>query len=72
MQFEVMHNAHRVPAHAISEVGSIKLDQPAPQIARKQANRSSGSPYFSLSDSSHPDDDALFLSWAVETQVFVC
>ena len=36
MQFDGdAHHAHSlgVPAHAISEVGSIKLDQPAPQIS---------------------------------------
>ena len=70
MQFDGdAHNAHilGVPTHAISEVGSIKLDQPAPQIVRDQANRISAwkkAHILVCLMSSHPDDDALFLSWA--------
>jgi 3-deoxy-D-manno-octulosonic-acid transferase len=70
MQFEGdAHNAHRlgVPAHAISEVGSIKLDQPAPQISPERAHQISdwkrGNVLVCLM-SSHTDDDALFVSWA--------
>ncbi len=63
------HNAHilGVPAHAISEVGSIKLDQPAPQVAEGQANRISAwkkAHVLVCLMSSHPGDDALFFSWA--------
>jgi 3-deoxy-D-manno-octulosonic-acid transferase len=70
MQFDGdAHNAHilGVPAHAISKVGSIKLDQPAPQIVRNQANRISAwkkAHVLVCLMSSHPDDDALLLSWA--------
>ncbi len=70
MQFERdAHHAHSlgVPAHAISEVGSIKLDQSAPQIPRERANQINkwkrGHVLVCLM-SSHADDDALFVSWA--------
>ena len=70
MQFEGdAHHAQSlgVPAHAISEVGSIKLDQPAPQISRERANQISrwkrGDVLVCLM-SSHADDDALFMCWA--------
>ena len=70
MQFEGdAHNAHSVgvPAHAISEVGSIKLDQSAPQISWERANQISdwrrGHVLVCLM-SSHADDDELFVSWA--------
>lgn len=70
MQFDGdVRNAHAlgVPAHAISEVGSIKLDQPAPKVVRGQANRIRAwkkAHVLVCLMSSHPDDDALFLSWA--------
>ncbi len=70
MQFERdAHNAHSVgvPIHAISEVGSIKLDQSAPKICRERANQISdwkrGHVLVCLM-SSHADDDVLFVSWA--------
>ena len=68
MQFKGdAHNAHSVgvPAHAISEVGSIKLDQSAPQISWERANQISdwrrGHVLVCLM-SSHADDDELFVS----------
>jgi len=70
MQFEGdARNAHSlgVPAHAISEVGSIKLDQPAPQISRDRANQISEwkrSHILVCLMSSHADDDVLLVSWA--------
>ena len=70
MQFEGdAHNAHSVgvPVHVISEVGSIKLDQSAPQISRERANQINdwkrGHVLVCLM-SSHADDDVLFVSWA--------
>ena len=70
MQFKGdAHNAHSVgvPAHAISEVGSMKLDQSAPQISWERANQISdwrrGHVLVCLM-SSHADDDELFVSWA--------
>ncbi len=70
MQFEGdAHNAHSVgvPVHVISEVGSTKLDQSAPQISRERANQISdwkrGHVLVCLM-SSHADDDLLFVSWA--------
>lgn len=70
MQFEGdANNAYSlgVPAHLISEVGSIKLDQPAPQISSERANQigkwKRGDGLVCLM-SSHADDDALFMSWA--------
>ena len=70
MQFDGdAHNAHLlgVPTHAISTVGSIKLDQPTPQVLGDQANRISAwknARVLVCLMSSHPDDDALLLSWA--------
>ena len=70
MQFDGdAHNAHSlgVPAHAISEVGSIKLDQSAPQISRERANQITDWKQDNVLIclmSSHADDDALFIDWA--------
>ena len=72
MQFDGdVHHAHSlgVPAHAISEVGSIKVDQPAPQISWERVNQISdwkrGHVLVCLM-SSHADDDALLVAWALQ------
>jgi len=72
MQFDGdAHHAHSlgVPAHAISEVGSIKLDQSAPQISWERVNQISGwkrGHVLVCLMSSHADDDALLVSWALQ------
>jgi 3-deoxy-D-manno-octulosonic-acid transferase len=63
------HHAHLlgVHAHAISEVGSIKLDQPVPLVPEEQSHQvmawKNKRPLVCLM-SSHPEDDALFMRWA--------
>lgn len=56
-----------VPAHAISEVGSVKLDQSVLLIPGEQSHRvmtwKNKRPLVCLM-SSHPEDDALFMRWA--------
>lgn len=72
MQFpNDVHHAHLlgVPAHAISEVGSIKLDQPVLAIPEEQAHQvmtwKNKRPLICLM-SSHPEDDALLMRWATK------
>ena len=71
MQFEDdAHRAHAlgVPAHAISEVGSIKLDQLPPQVNQQRAQQISewkGNRQVVCLMSSHTQDDQVLVKWMV-------